>query len=63
MSQIDIKIKVQNDNEHFVKEFSVDDRLVLDSSDPLFRSMLDETISIFNRPVDEVSCRVVMKDI
>jgi hypothetical protein len=57
MAKVDITIKVKNDAESFVKQYGSDTPFVMDASSAVLRAMLDETITLFGREVDEVSVK------
>lgn len=57
MAKVDITIKVKNDAESFVKQYGSDTPFVLDANSSVLRAMLDETINLFGREVDDVSVK------
>lgn len=59
---IRVKVKVSNDNAHYVKPFELSS-LTLDPNDEFFIDMIETVKKEFRQPVEEVSVRVSWNDI
>lgn len=59
---IRLKVKVSNDNAHYVKPFELSS-LTLDPNDEFFIDTIESVKKEFRQPVEEVSIRVSWNDI